>query len=434
MRFHALRAACPAAAAALLLGAVPAALLPQAVGPLQRPAKARAAEVFVAGEIVSAGASAIRIRKIGGALETLRITGSTDYAPGAENPEPGMYIRVRAVRGPGGPLTALTIWSADADPAAAERASRRRARSAEQVPAAENNRGEQSRPAADDLDNPGPPVLRRRKPGDRSPLERREPAAAEQPPPDFDFPPREEQYDDLLLAKATEVNAAISRLQENFICRQTVKRFESRNLGKKWKKLDSIEAEVLIVQNEAHYQELMKNGVRTGGTMQDQGGTWSIGEYGAMLHNLFLYGQAGQAERAGGGSDALGILYEYRIERKQSDWTLHFENDVYASAYDGRFWVNPESGKVTRIEMTATGLPADYPLRTVVSSVDYGPVTVDGQRYWLPVSAVAKSCRRHSARCKRNDIAFADYRRFSAESTIYQTESKIDFGGEAAAQ
>ncbi len=432
MLCHALRAVCPAAA--FLLGTTPAALPAQTAGPLKRPAQARAADVFVAGEIVSVGASAIRIRKIGGVLATLHITDSTEYAPGAENLEPGQYIRVRAVRGPGGPLTALTIWSADSDPAEAERAGRRRESAAERPRPAAKNRNEKSGPATDDLDDPGPPILRRRKPGDRSPLERRKPSQAEQPPLDFDFTPQVEQYDDPLLARAIKVNADASRLQENFICRQATKRFESRNLGKKWKELDLIEAEVLMIQNEGHYQELKKNGKPTGGTMKDQGGTWSIGEYGATLHNLFVYGNAGRAERSRDEPDEFGIPYEYSVERQNSDWTLHFTNETYATAYDGRFWVRPESGNVTKSEMTATGLPADYPLRTVVVSVDYGTVAVDGQDYRLPVSAVARSCIRHSARCNRNDISFTDYRRFTAESSIYQTESKIEFGGEAAAE
>ena len=432
MRFHALRAACPAVA--FLLGTAPAVLPAQTVGPLKRPAKARAADVFVAGEIVSVGAAAIRIRKIGGSLTTLRITDSTEYAPGAENLEPGQYIRVRAVRGPGGPLTALTIRSADVDPAEAERAGRSRERAAKQTRSAARGSGEKTVPPAGGLDDPGPPVLRRREPGDRSPLERRKPTQAEQPPPDFDFTPQAEQYDDPVLAKAVAVNADASRLQKNFICRQATRRFESRNLGKKWKELDLIEAEVLIVQNEGHYQELKKNGKATAGTMKDQGGTWSIGEYGAMLYNLFVHGNAERAERAGGEPDEFGIPYAYRIGHKQSDWTLHFTNGTYATAYDGRFWVRPESGNVTKSEMTAIDLPADYPLRTVFVSVDYGTVTVDGQDYRLPVSAVTQSCIRHSARCNRNDILFTDYRRFAAESSIYQTESKIEFGGEAAAE
>ncbi len=434
MHFHALRTTCPAAAAAFLLGSFPAVFQAQTIGPLKRPSKTRSADVFVAGEIVSVGAAEIRIRKIGGALIIFRITGSTDYAPGAENLESGRYIRVRAIQGPGGPLTALTIWSADKGSAKTKRANRRRAHIEEQVRPAEKNRNEKPRPTTDDLDNLGPPILRRRMAGDRSAPKRRKPAAAEQPPPDFEFTPQAEHYDDPVLAKATEINANASRLQANFICRQTIKRFESRSLGKKWKALDLIEAEVLIIQNEEQYQELKKNGRRTAGTIKDQGGAWSTGEYGTMLYNLFVYGYAEQAERADGERDEFGTPYEYEVERKQSGWTLHASNEAYTTAYEGRFWVNPESGNVIKIERTAIDLPADYPLQTVVNSVDYGTVAVDEQEYRLPVSAVARSCVRHSARCNRNDISFTDYRRFTAESAIYQTESTIDFGGEAAAE
>lgn len=432
MRFHALRRACPAAAAALLPALLPTALPAQTAGPLKRPAQTRAAQIFIAGEIVSTGTDAVRIRTLGGTLTTLRITGSTEYAPGAENLEPGRYIRVQAVRGPGGPLTALKIWSQDTNPAESERAAPG-ARGGKRPRPATAGRNEKPAPTADDSGDPGPPILRRRAPGDRSALRRRKPDAAP-PPPDFDFTDRAEHYDDPLLARAVAINAQAAKLQVNFICRQATRRFESRDLGRKWKELDLIEAEVLMIRNEGHYQNLRKNGAPTAGTMKDQGGSWSIGEFGATLFNLFVYGHAERGEKARGPDDTIGALYEYRVEQKESDWTLHFANEIYATAYDGRFWIDPHSGRVTRTEMTARGLPADHPLRSAVSTVDYGAVTVDGKEYWLPVSAVVQSCVRHSARCNRNDILFTDYRRFSAESAIFQTESSIEFGEEAAAQ
>lgn len=436
MRFPVVRTACPAAAAALLTALLPAAAPAQTAGPLKRPAQARSAQVFAAGEVVSVGAAVVRIRAPGGTLTTLRVTASTEYAPGAEELEPGRYVRVEAIRGPGGVLTALTIRVPDTPPAETPSAGRgprggRRPRPAEARP------GEKPAPAADalgDIDDPGPPILRRRTPGDRSaPRRRKADDAPPPPPPDFDFTDQAEYFDDPLLARAFEVNAQASKQQINFICRQTTRRFESRNLGGKWKELDLIEAEVLMIRNEAHYQNLRKNGAPTAGTMKDQGGTWSIGEYGSTLHNLFAYGYAERAERSRGAENTIGIPYEYRVEHTESDWTLHFANEIHTAAYDGRFWIDPHSGYVARTEMTARGLPADYPLRTAVSTVDFGAVAVEGKEYRLPVSAVAQSCIRHSARCNRNDILFADCRRFSAESSIYQTESTIDFGGEAPA-
>ena len=168
--------------------------------------------------------------------------------------------------------------------------------------------------------------------GTRRPLPPRTGASrpqAEQPPPDFDFTPRAEQYDD---PRAGQSGRGPMRTLPG--CKRTSsaakqpRRFESRNLGKKWKELDLIEAEVLIVQNEGHYQELKKNGKATAGTMKDQGGTWSIGEYGAMLYNLFVHGnaRAGRKSRRRTRRVRHSLRIPHRTQTVRLDASLHQRN------------------------------------------------------------------------------------------------------------
>ncbi len=411
----------------------------QTVGPLTRPTKARSADVFVAGEIASVGATEIRLKKVGGTFATIHITGSTEFAEEMQPLKPGAYIRVRAIQGFGGLLTALTIWTLDEDSTDTKRLNRRQARVESRPPRAEQQPTEKRRPTHGGIEDPGPPVLRRRARGDVSAPERRRPTEAVSVPPtaetlpQVEFTPQFEHYDDPILAKASEINSLVSKRQANFICRQTINRFESRNLGKKWNEADVIEAEVLLIGNEEHYQQIMKNGNLRGGKMEDQGGAWSTGEYGSMLYNLFVFGYAGQSDKSRGAPDEFGVAYEYKVARRKSGWSIHVDGaDAYTTAYDGRFWIDPKSSRVTKIEMTASGLSNSFPLRAVVNSVSFAMAKVDGDDYWLPITAQAQSCVRHTATCHRNDITFSDYRKFTAESSIYQTESKIDFGGEAA--
>ena len=83
------------------------------------------------------------------------------------------------------------------------------------------------------------------------------------------------------------------------------------------------------------------------------------------------------------------------------------------------------------METEATYLPHDFPLASIASVLQYGEVEIVGQSYLLPARAGSTSCQRASLFCSRLEIEFLEYRRFSSESTLFTTDSEIEFGGEA---
>ena len=86
------------------------------------------------------------------------------------------------------------------------------------------------RPAASSRPSPQPPP---RRIGER-PVEHDRPEVAYVPPTDP------------VLLLAIEANEEFDQKLPNFLCRQFMTRSRSRNLGKKWKDEDVVEAEVLI--------------------------------------------------------------------------------------------------------------------------------------------------------------------------------------------
>ena len=66
--------------------------------------------------------------------------------------------------------------------------------------------------------------------------------------------------------------------------------------------------------------------------------------------------------------------------------------------------------------------------------LEYAEVEIDGRSYLLPARAQNASCQRGSAYCTRLDIEFLDYRKFSSESTLFTTDSEIEFGQEVPDQ
>lgn len=279
-------------------------------------------------------------------------------------------------------------------------------------------------PAGPIRPNPRPPDKQRESPppaprfGRQAEEDVRQPAAY-QPP------------SDPVLVMAIEANREFDQGLPNFMCNQFMTRSESRNLGRKWKKQDVVEAEVLIVDGREEYRDIKIDGTPTGVKDLSQiGGSWSMGEYSAVAANLFH--PASDAEFSEEGADTVGgrsaLVYGYKITQQNSRWLLNVDGHKYAPGHHGKVWIDPENGRALRVEMEATYLPHNYPLSTVASILQYENKEISGQRYLLPAMAENTGCVRGSAVCSRLHLEFRDYRRFTSESEVFTTDSDIDFG------
>ncbi len=266
-------------------------------------------------------------------------------------------------------------------------------------------------------------------------------APAEKPPPAPRIGQRPVEYSrdpigylppsDPVLLKAIDANQAFDDELPNFLCRQVMQRSRSRNLGKTWKDEDIVEAEVLIVEQVEEYRDITIDGEPTGAKDLSQiGGWWSTGEYGTVMYNLFIPPSQTKFEEAG--PDTIGdrrtLVYDYEIEQENSRWTLRVNNREYSPGHGGKVWLDLETARAIRIETAATYLPHDYPLNRAAIVLEYGDVEIDGESYLLPVLAENLGCIRDTARCQKTRIEFRDYRKFSSESTLFTTDSDIDFG------
>lgn len=239
------------------------------------------------------------------------------------------------------------------------------------------------------------------------------------------------EHDDPLVRKAVAANLAFSDHLPDFACHQTTTRSESRNLGKKWKDTDVVEADVILYRGKEDYQNITVDGVPHRGKMEQIGYIWSTGEYGAILQNLFHEYTRAEFKLAGASQTIRGreaIPYSYHVPLEYSNWMLNFNKQRYLPEYSGRVWLEAETGRALRIELEALNLPWEYPVIAAEASIDYDEVMIGDQKYLMPVESMNMGCQRGSARCFRNRIEFRDYRKFTAESTMFQTDSDISFG------
>ncbi|MEZ5365467.1 MAG: hypothetical protein R2748_24850 [Bryobacterales bacterium] len=247
------------------------------------------------------------------------------------------------------------------------------------------------RPTTSSRPSPPPPP---RRIGER-------PVEYERPEPAY-IPPT-----DPVLLKAIEANEEFDQRLPNFLCRQFMTRSRSRNLGKKWKDEDVVEAEVLIADDKEQYRDIKIDGRPTGAKDLSQiGGAWSTGEYSTVVWNLFI--PPSHTEFTLEGPDTLGerktVVYRYEIKQENSRWTLNMNGKDYTPGHHGKVWIEPETGRVIRMEMEATYLPYDFPMSSAASN----PVRRHRDRQ--SVVPVARDGRKHGLRARHGGLRAHQHR------------------------
>lgn len=288
--------------------------------------------------------------------------------------------------------------------------------------------------------DPGRPVLRR-----GGAAQKREPVAAPEDRRPAQGPYREAVIDEEgrtekvlageesagredLLIRAHEAAAEFNEKLPSFICDQFVSRYESKTLQPKWKLQDRVQLELAYTKGKEEYRNIRINGRPLKKGSPEDSGSWSTGDFGSTLASIFASTRPGDF-RLRGDSDAAGLkakVFDFSVPKERSQWTIRYGYAV-KPAHEGALWIDPESARVLRIEMSSRRLPANYEIDKVEMTVDYGWVDISGTRYLLPVRSENLACYRGTFTCTRNEIEFKNYRKFQVESQVLQVESEITF-------
>jgi len=343
------------------------------------------------------------------------------------------------------PVLRRNPTTAVAEPAADEEKSEKAevaAEEAEQKPARQSaTRVVDSTPDCYDAEDPGPPVLHRGKEVRRKPAAgktpcvapvaqpaTREVALASAPPWKTTSPdasggtaPTSVRQDDAKIVKAREAVSHHTQSLPNYFCQQQVARFASTSSSKiDWQPLDVISATVVYENGKDNYRNIALNGKPVKKKMEELGGTWSTGEFGMMAADLFSPATAADFTLVRSapiaGNDA--VVYDFIVDMANSHWLIQAPSQSIRPAYKGTVWLDSKTFEVLRIEMQTRGMPKEFPLDKVESTVDYEYVRIGDNKFLLPVHAENLACVRGSPDCTRNVIDFRNYRKYAGESTI----------------
>jgi hypothetical protein len=233
-----------------------------------------------------------------------------------------------------------------------------------------------------------------------------------------------EAFDKLPFIEKTRIRALdYSAELPNFIVTQHVKRYLQLPDAKDWKLDDTLEIELRFSPTEGEQFKVLKvNNKPTQQSYDDVGGSTSSGEFGSLLASIFS--QQSKAEFKEIKKEVINkreaVIYEFTVRKANSNSTItdRQSGQKTIAGYRGSMWIDRETQQVLRIEIANEGMPANFPITLSENTVDYDWVTIDGERYLLPVHAELLLGRDRDRFYMRNDIEFRGYQKFGARIKI----------------
>jgi hypothetical protein len=208
----------------------------------------------------------------------------------------------------------------------------------------------------------------------------------------------------------------------DFLCAQSVKRYEDRGPKGHWRLLDTLVLQLGYSEQREDYKLVSVNDHPAKESYAAMKGAVTQGEFGSMMYAVFhpasharvtwdhwtkLHGRPVQ-------------VYAFAISRINSAYELAFgegqmrESTMAGAA--GEIYVNPENNTVVKLTRRATEVSPNFPITAASTVLTYEHADVGGRQYLLPVHAVARMETLYMR--MRNEVDFTGYRKFSGESTI----------------
>ena len=253
------------------------------------------------------------------------------------------------------------------------------------------------------------------------------------------------------LANACEYALSPTNLP-NFVCQETVQRATRSLSTSNWKNLDVVTVEVAFTKGRAdRYSKFAIDGhplklppdIDSGPALIDflrrlhPSGWWSLAEFGTVLVTVFNpisqtnFKFNGQVGLPSGPSTAFGF---HLNGTSNFSFVLSVAGMRFNPGLEGSLWVDPNSGKLLRVEAYATDINPSFPTIYHLEAINYGDVPIsDIGSFLLPTAAEVLECNRAlddgvqssvgavlntSGMCYKNLLSFHDCRKFGAEARI----------------
>lgn len=223
-----------------------------------------------------------------------------------------------------------------------------------------------------------------------------------------------------ILADATDYADNHERSLPNFLCIQTTRRFEDFQGRQEWRPLDIIVERLAYVEHHEDYKVIEINGVPSSLEHSKLGGASSSGEFGSVMKGIFAL-ETGAEFNWQTGFTLRGRkmqVYAYRVSVEKSNYHVMVPEQAkdLVTAYHGLIFIDDRTHFIHRITLHADGIPPAFPIQDVSLMLDYDYMRIGDGSYLLPLNFELRS--REGNLAIKNDVDYADYRKFTADSSV----------------
>lgn len=243
------------------------------------------------------------------------------------------------------------------------------------------------------------------------------------PPPSFPHPPIPTDHQMLAAIRHARLFAAhYASDLPNFLCNETIVRYEDLRGQGVWEKRDTLGMRLGYEDGSESDKLVSFNGHSTSRTLESVGGAQTAGEFGGLMFQILDPASNGKFRW-----DHWTLLrkrptqvYSYRIDAADSHYKLVFGTTSgrveTIPAMEGLLYLDGETSDIVRISNRAADIEPGFPVRQASTVLDYATQEVGGKQYALPLRAETRLST--SDIHTRNLADFGGYKKFEGESTI----------------
>lgn len=223
-----------------------------------------------------------------------------------------------------------------------------------------------------------------------------------------------------LLASAGRYAEKYMNSLPNFICMRVNQQYESNKKGEKWKQGDTLTSRLEWRDGrEKRTLQLVNNKPLTEVSHRWHTPLTTEGEFGSMLQGIFADSSNAQFnwDRWEQIQNKRAARFTYTVDKAHS--VLKMGDTLvgtFVVPYHGFFSIEEGTGIVLEVNVSADDLPSQLQSREISTTIAYADTSIGTDRYILPTHATVVL---HTDRnVIRNEMAFEQYRKFGAESSL----------------
>jgi hypothetical protein len=225
------------------------------------------------------------------------------------------------------------------------------------------------------------------------------------------------------LQDAREFALSYVKSLPDFLCMQVTRRsidphFLVGSEGS-WSPEDRLIEKLTFFDHKENYELIQQNDTAmVGKSWERLGGSISRGEWATLLGEIF--DPATETDfhwtRWGNLRGHLTHVYQYRVEQRNSQETISYQNEQKITAgFHGLIYVQSRTNVVLRVTVVPD-IPLSFPVQDVDQTVDYDYQEISGQTFLLPLRSQVQMRDGHIA--SLNEIEWRQYRKYSADTSI----------------